>query len=211
MTENLDTDKRSFGLIDDALDDLTASTKYWWLMLVAGIAWIVVSILILRFDYGTIAAIAILAGVFCLGAAANEIVVSTLTPSKGWRILHWLLAVLFVVVGIAAFVHPGDTFVGLAAVMSFYFVFRGCFDIATAFTAAHRTGWWVLLLVGLAEIVIGFWAAGSWNVSVTLLVSWVAAGALVHGVGQISAAFLTRTVGKGASAVENRRTERMVA
>jgi uncharacterized membrane protein HdeD (DUF308 family) len=60
----------------------------------------------------------------------------------------------------------------------------------------------VLLLVGIAEIAIGFWAAGSWNVSVAVLVSWVAAGALIFGVGQIAFAFLVRKVGHGAVALD---------
>ncbi len=52
------------------------------------------------------------------------------------------------------------------------------------------------MLVGLAQVAIGFWAAGSWKVSVVLLVSWVAAGALMYGIGQISTGFMVRRVGK---------------
>jgi uncharacterized membrane protein HdeD (DUF308 family) len=63
-------------------------------------------------------------------------------------------------------------------------------------------GWWVLLLVGIAEIAIGFWAAGSWKVSVVVLVSWVAAGALIHGIGQIASAFMVRKVGRGTPALD---------
>jgi len=36
---------------------------------------------------------------------------------------------------------------------------------------------------------LGFWAAGSWNVSVVVLVAWVAAGAMVHGIGEIALGF----------------------
>ena len=86
--------------------------------------------------------------------------------------------------------------------MSFYFVFRGAFDIAMAFAGSRAPGWWVLLIVGLAELLIGFWAAGSWKVSVVVLVSWVAAGALVHGVGQIASAFMIRRVGREVAAFE---------
>jgi uncharacterized membrane protein HdeD (DUF308 family) len=195
------------GLFDGAVDDLLAQTKHWWLLLVTGVAWVVIAILILRFDYTTVAAIAVLFAVFCFAAAANEVMVSAVTPSRGWRIVHGLLAVLFVIVGVMAFVRPDDTFVGLAAVMSFYFIFRGVFDISAAFTASRVSGWWVLLLVGIAEVGIGFWAAGSWNVSVVVLVSWVSAGALIHGVGQISSAFLVRKVSKGAAAVADRRAD----
>jgi uncharacterized membrane protein HdeD (DUF308 family) len=103
-----------------------------------------------------------------------------------------------------AFFRPSDTFFALAAVLSFYFVFRGAFDIAMAISASQVSGWWVLLLVGLAELAIGFWAVGSWKVSVVVLVSWVAAGALVHGIGQIASAFMVKDVGRDVAALEDR-------
>ncbi len=205
MTNTRQTPTTTGGLFHDVLDNVVSSTRYWWLMLITGVAWIVIAVVILRFDYNTVAAIATLFGVFSFFAAANEVMVGAVSTT-GWRILHWLLAVLFVVVGVFAFIRPDNTFVGLAAVMSFYFIFRGSFDIAMAFVGSRTPGWWVLLLVGLAELAIGFWAAGSWKVSVVVLVSWVAAGALILGIGQIASAFLVRKVGHGAAALDNRST-----
>jgi len=201
MTDTRQAQSTPSGVFHEAVDELVSTTKYWWLLLITGVAWVVIAILILRFDYTTVAAIAVLFGIFCFAAAANEVMVSAVTPSRGWRILHWLLAVLLTVVGVAAFFRPEDTFVGLAAVMSFYFVFRGAFDIATALAGSRIPGWWLLLLVGIAEIAIGFWAAGSWNVSVVVLVAWVSAGALILGIGQIASAFMVRRAGHGASAL----------
>jgi uncharacterized membrane protein HdeD (DUF308 family) len=202
-TDTRQATDRKPGLFHETLEGVMSTTKYWWLMLITGVAWIVIAVVILRFDYNTVAAIATLFGVFCFFAAANEVMVGTVSTT-GWRILHWLLAVLFVVVGVFAFIRPDNTFVGLASVMSFYFVFRGSFDIAMAFMGSRAPGWWVLLIVGIAELAIGFWAAGNWKVSVVLLVSWVAAGALIHGIGQISAAFLVRRVGRSAADLADR-------
>jgi uncharacterized membrane protein HdeD (DUF308 family) len=144
---------------------------------------------ILRFDYTTVAAVAVLFGVYCLVAAANEVMIGAVSSSTGWRIAHGLLAALLVVVGVVSFANLGATFVTLAAIISFYFIFRGCFDIVMAFAGSAVPGWWVLLISGLIELGLGFWAAGSWNVSVVVLVAWVAAGALVHGIGEIALAF----------------------
>jgi uncharacterized membrane protein HdeD (DUF308 family) len=202
MADTRQAPSHSPNIFHEALDEFVSTTKHWWLLLVTGVAWVVIAILILRFDYTTVAAIALLFGVFCFAAAANEVMVSAVTSSRGWRILHFLLAALFIVVGALSFFRPEDTFVGLAAVMSFYFVFRGAFDIATSLAASRVPGWWVLLLVGIAELAIGFWAAGSWNVSVVVLVSWVSAGALIHGIGQIASAFLVRKVGHGVAAFD---------
>ncbi|MET0699752.1 MAG: DUF308 domain-containing protein [Mycobacterium sp.] len=182
------------------LDFVHSTTRHWWWLLIAGVAWIVIAVMILRFNLTTVATVAILFGIYCLVAAANEVGIGAVS-SSGWRIVHWLIAALFTVIGVFAFVRPGDTFVSLAAVMSFYFVVRGALDIAKAISASNVPGWWVLLLAGLAELGIGFWAAGSWNVSVVVLVTWVAAGAMIHGIGEVAGAFMARSVDHDISAV----------
>jgi uncharacterized membrane protein HdeD (DUF308 family) len=170
-------------------DEAVSKTRFWWLLLITGAAWIVLSIVILRFDYTTVAAVAVLFGVYCLVGAVNEVMIAAASSSTGWRIAHGLLAALLVVVGVVSFANLDATFVTLAAIVSFYFIFRGCFDIVMAFAGSGVPGWWVLLICGIIELGLGFWAAGSWNVSVVVLVAWVAAGALVHGIGEIALAF----------------------
>jgi len=49
---------------------------------------------------------------------------------------------------------------------------------------------------------LGVWAAGSWNGSVVVLVAWVAAGALVHGIGEIALAFQIHQGRRGITDVE---------
>lgn len=177
-------------------------TRFWWLLLISGAAWIVVSIVILRFDYSTVAAVAVLFGVYCLVAAVNQAMIGMVSSSTGWRVTHLLLAVLLAAVGVASLMNLDATFVTLAAIISFYFIFRGCFDIAIAFAGSSVPGWWVLLICGLIELGLGFWAAGSWNVSVVVLVTWVAAGALVQGIGEVALAFQIHHGRRGLSAVE---------
>jgi uncharacterized membrane protein HdeD (DUF308 family) len=134
----------------------------------------------------------VLFGILVLATAANEVLIASLA-SGGRSILHLVLAAVFVVTGIVAFIHPGDTFVGLAAVLSFYLKFRGSFDIITAISdSSPASSWWLLLISGMAELLLGFWAAGSWGLSVVVLVSWVGAAAFLHGIAEIVGAFRLR-------------------
>ena len=172
--------------------------RRWWLFLLAGVGWIVVSAVIFRYDYVSVTAIAILFGIVAIAAGTMEITMSSVTRG-GWRFLHALLGGIFTVTGIVAFFHPGDTFVALAAVISFFFIFAGTWDlVGSLWTRADTNGWWIRLVVGLAELGLGFWAAGYWNRSVALLVAFVGALTLFRGVTLILFAFRLHEAGSRA-------------
>jgi uncharacterized membrane protein HdeD (DUF308 family) len=58
--------------------------------------------------------------------------------------------------------------------------------------------WWLQLVGGIIELLLGFWAAGYYGRSAILLVAWVAAFALIRGVRDIVLAFRVREVQHGA-------------
>jgi uncharacterized membrane protein HdeD (DUF308 family) len=166
----------------------------WWLMLITGIAWIVVSVILLRFDYTSVSAISILFGVVALFAGAAELV-NVFIAAGWWKLLYAVLSLVFIVAGVVAFIHPGDTFLALAAVFSFFLIFAGTFDIIISISTRHEIDvWWVQLIGGIIEVALGFWAAGYYGRSATLLVAWVAAFAIIRGVRDIILAFRVREV-----------------
>ena len=166
----------------------------WWLLLVTGIGWMLVGLIVLRFDYTSVSAISILFGIVAIAAGVLEIFALILTRGW-WKVLHIILALVFFVAGIVSFIHPGDTFAALAAVFSFFLIFAGTFDIVTAISARREIEvWWLQLVGGIIELLLGFWAAGYYGRSAVLLVAWVAAFTLIRGVRDIVLAFRIREV-----------------
>jgi uncharacterized membrane protein HdeD (DUF308 family) len=165
------------------------ATAYWWLSLVSGFCWILLSAIVFRFDYASVTAVAVLFG--CVAIAAGVMEVAFAAASKGaWKLLHGLLGVVLAAIGVVAFFTPGGTFVGLAAVFSFYFVLAGAWDLSIALWTRHEhSAWWLQALSGVVELGLGFWAAGYWNRSALLLIAFVGAMALMRGVVQIVFAF----------------------
>ena len=164
----------------------------WWLFLVTGVAWTVIAIILLRFNYTTVSAISILFGCVAVAAGVLELGITFVMP--GWRkLLSFVLAVAYIAAGVVSFIHPGNTFVALSAVFSFFLIFAGTFDIIQSISARKEIEvWWLQLIGGIVEILLGFWAARYYGRSAVLLVAWVAAFAIVRGVRDIVFAFRVR-------------------
>jgi uncharacterized membrane protein HdeD (DUF308 family) len=161
----------------------------WWLFLITGVGWTLVALILLRFDYTSVSAISILFGFVAIAAGVLEIGMLFISPGW-WKLLNGLLALVFIVAGIVAFIHPGNTFAALAAVFSFFLIFAGTFDIIWSIASRHEMDvWWLQLIGGIIELALGFWAAGYYGRSAVLLVAWVAAFAIIRGVRDIVFAF----------------------
>jgi uncharacterized membrane protein HdeD (DUF308 family) len=164
----------------------------WWLLFLTAIGWMLVALIVLRFDYTSVSAISILFGIVAIAAGVLEIGV-LLLANGWWKLLHALLALVFIAAGIVAFIHPGNTFAALAAVFSFFLIFAGTFDIIVSISIRHEIEvWWLQLITGIIELALGLWAAGYYGRSAVLLVAWVAAIAILRGIRDIVVAFRIR-------------------
>jgi uncharacterized membrane protein HdeD (DUF308 family) len=176
---------------DSTVSRLPGLAVAWWLYLVAAAAWFIIAWAVLRFDVSSVATISVLAGVIILLAGLAELFNGMAAP--GWRWLHALLGVVFVITAIVVFFHPAGTFAMLAAFIAWYLLFKGMLDIVLAFvTKDVNEAWWLGLIVGFIELLLGFWAAGHFGRSAALLVLFVAAIALTRGIGDIVFAFRLR-------------------
>jgi len=187
---------RPMGAMFEEREILEEAADRWWIFLLSGIAWLVFSLLVFQWDYTTVYAISILFGVVALFAALNEFVEITIATS-GWKVVHGILGVLFAIAGVWALVHPHAAFTTLASLMGFFFLFKGIFDITVAFTTKPLYDmWWLQLIVGIIEIVLAFWVAGSFRDSIILLVIYVGVIALTRGITELFVAFKLHSLRK---------------
>jgi uncharacterized membrane protein HdeD (DUF308 family) len=177
------------GTVPD--DRAEGGDPLWWILLVTGSLWLIFALLVFSFDYRTVTAISILLGTVLMAAALLEAVAAA-GAHGWWRVAHIGLAIAFAVIGTVAYIHPQNTFEALASVFAFYLLLRGTFDIVVAMLARPAEFWWVGLISGVVQILLAFWAAGDFGNKAFLLVVWVGASALTHGVLQIMTAFRIR-------------------
>jgi uncharacterized membrane protein HdeD (DUF308 family) len=165
----------------------------WWLFLVTGIAWLIISVVVLRFTTTSIVTVGVLLGVLFLLAAVNEFMISAVRHI--WRWAHILLGILFVVGAIWAFARPVNAFWSIASVLGLLLIFKGTLDIIGAvMTKDVNSSWWLGLVVGILELVLGFWASQQlFPARGALLLLWVGFFALFRGISEIVIAFEVRS------------------
>ena len=176
--------------------DRGASMMPWWLFLITGIAWLLISLIVLRFDITSISTVGVLLGVVFLMAGVKEFAI--MGGQRSWRWLHGALGVLFVIGAIWAFIHPADAFYELAAILGFLLLLKGSLDISVAvMTKDINDLWWLGLVVGILEILLAFWASQQYFAPrAALILLWVGFFALFRGFSEIFFAFGIRRVGK---------------
>jgi len=178
--------------------------RYWWLLLVTGILWLLIAWMVLRLNTTSIATVGVLLGVVFLFAAVNEAGVASLSHG-GWRFWHWILAAIFFLGGLYGFVRPVNTFFALASVLGLILILYGAMEIVQAVaTRAVNPYWWLSLILGILLILLAFWVSGSDRVYALaqrtyLILFWVGFLALFRGFSQIFLAFTVRRAGDEAA------------
>lgn len=164
----------------------------WWMFLLTGVAWLIVSFVVLRFSIASVATVGVLLGVVFLISALSEILIAATRLGWGW--LHVLMSIIFVIGAIWAFASPFGAFWALAAVVGLLLILRGSLDLITSIFAREiNPTWWLGLVTGILEIVIGFWASQqAFPARAALVIFFVGFFALFRGIADIVLAFEVR-------------------
>ena len=135
----------------DAIRGLTGAC---WLFLILGVLWILFGMFVLSYNVGSLLALAIFAGVTFLMTGVNQILAFG-RAEGGWRWLYLVGGALSIIAGIIAFVWPGRTLLVISVVLAWFLVFKGIVDIVAAFSSHGRPWWWVTLILGILELLLG--------------------------------------------------------
>ena len=179
--------------------------RYWLVFLVSGIVWLLIAWLVLRLNATSITTVGVLLGVVFLIAGINEFGMASLAPG-GWKVWHYVMAVIFLLGGLWGFIRPVNTFFALASVMGLVLVCYGALEVVQGVASqAVNPYWWLQLITGLLLILLAFWVSGSDRVFALaqrtyLILFWVGFLALFRGFSQIMLAFSVRHAGQEAAA-----------
>jgi uncharacterized membrane protein HdeD (DUF308 family) len=166
----------------------------WWCFLLLGILWTLFGMFVLSYRVGSVAAVAGFVGVAFLFGGITLLALATWV--HGWRWLFVVVGVLALAAGIMTFVWPDITLYVVSTFVAWYLIIFGVTHVVGALAGPKPGWWWIPLVLGIAELVLGVWAVRSWERSLLTLVVLVGIWAIVHGVSQIFGAFSLREAGR---------------
>jgi uncharacterized membrane protein HdeD (DUF308 family) len=160
---------------------------------VTGIAWLVISLIVLRFRITSVVAVGLLMGVVFLGGWFSELLIASMRSR--WRWAHVLMAILFLFAACWSFASPFGAFWALAAIFGLLLIFRGSLDLLTSISSREiNPAWWLGLSAGVLEILLGFWVSQQeFPARALLLVLWIGFFALFRGFSDVLLAFEVRS------------------
>jgi len=177
--------------VETVLDQMAGP---WWMFLVIGITWLVLALIVLRFRLGSVVAVGVLMGVVFLGGWLSELFIASVRLR--WRWAHVLMALLFLFAACWSFASPFSAFWALATIFGLLLVFRGSLDLLTSvFSRETSPAWWLGMIAGILEILLGFWVSQQeFPAQALLLLVWVGFFALIRGFSDILLAFEVRSL-----------------
>ena len=174
-----------------------AMGSLWWLWLIAGIAWIVIALVVLQFDSASITTVGVLIGIMFIISGFQQFALGAFVG--GWlQVVMWIFGFLFLVAGIIALISPENTFAAIADILGFLFLLVGIFWIIQAFGDREVNDlWWLGLIAGILMIILAFWTGGQFFIEKAyVLLVFAGIWALLEGVTDIVKAFQIRRLSK---------------
>ena len=168
-------------------------TGYWWLPLVAGVAWIAVSMAILQFDSASVTTVGVLVGLMFASSAVQNLALAGLVDGA-MRWVSSIFGALFMVAAVICVIEPERTFAALADILGVLFLLVGIWWMIRAFLErAVNPLWWLGLISGILMTIMAFWTSGQFFIEKAyVLLVFAGIWALMEGITDITRAFAVR-------------------
>jgi uncharacterized membrane protein HdeD (DUF308 family) len=193
MTTQLKTPDPLRDTIRDGARDASMSG---WGLVALGTLWIWFGTFVLSYKVGSLVAVtALISAAFLFGGVTQLVVASRVSTTRWLSIVGGILGIA---ASILALVWPDITLYTVSILVAWYLIVFGTIHIVNALAAPKLPWWWTGLLLGISELVLGIWAARSWEHSLVTLVTLVGVWAICRGVNEIFAGFTVRQASKQA-------------
>jgi uncharacterized membrane protein HdeD (DUF308 family) len=160
-----------------------APTQRWHRvgLLVIGLLTVLYGLLVMSLRPAALTTIVVLAAFALIGSGIAQIGLAGALDGS-WRWAAVAAGVIGIAAGVAAFVWPGITLLVLAVLTAWSFVINGVVRIVGSVAGRDRDLWWLGLLAGAVELLLGLWAIGSPGREVLLLVNLIGIFLVITGV-----------------------------
>jgi uncharacterized membrane protein HdeD (DUF308 family) len=166
----------------------------WWLVLLVGLLSVAAGVVILIKPGGSLATLAVIAGIFLLVDGILELVSALMRGTRN-RGLVALFGVLTAVIGVLLIRHPIGGVAAVALLIGIWLIAIGVIRFATAFEEDEHRGWHAF--AGILELVAGIVIVASPGIGFATLALLVGIGFIVNGAGLCSLGWAMHEVRQG--------------
>ena len=163
--------------------------KYWWLILLKGIVFLILSFFVFSHPVSSLVGVALYIGISLLLTGIFMMVMALgsrdTLENWGWRLAEGIIDVIFAIVLLS---NPGVTATVLPFVVGFWMMVYGVMMFADAFQV-KKSGdqtWWVGILGGLIIVLIGYFITNNLLAGAITITYWIGFGFILAGIINIS-------------------------
>jgi len=156
------------------------ATWGWWLLLLVGLLSVVVGVIFLFKPGGSLATLAVIAGIFLLVDGIAELA-SSFMRSTANRGMVALLGVITAIVGVLLIRHPIGGVTAVALLIGLWLIAIGVIRFVTAFEEYEHRVWHAL--AGVLELIAGIVIVANPNIGYATLAILVGIGFILNGIG----------------------------
>jgi len=165
--------------------------KYWWLVLIKGIIFVLLSFFVFRHPVSALVGLALYIG-FSLLATGLLLIITSLSNTKreqwGWQLAEGVIDVLFAFILLS---NPEVTATVFPFVVGFWMMVYGVILFSNSFSLKKEgeKSWWMNLITGILTVVFGYFVTSNLIAGAVTITFWIGLGFLFFGLLNVSVAF----------------------